>query len=62
MKRAVEETVFAEGADPLILEKIIRHKSYKLWKEIEEDYEELLKNSVFNFTVDIEIDKLILTK
>lgn len=62
MKKAVEETVFAEGADPLILEKIIRHKSYKLWKDVEEDYEELLKNSVFNFTADIEIDKLILTK
>lgn len=62
MKRAVEETVLSEGADPLILEKIIRHKSYKLWKEVEENYEELLKNSLFNFTADIEIDKLILTK
>ncbi len=62
MKKAVEETVFSEGADPFILEKVIRHKSYTLWKNVEENYEELLKNSVFNFTVNIEIDKLILTK
>lgn len=62
MEKAVEETVLSEGADPLILEKTIRHKSYKTWKEIEDNYEELLKNSLFHFTAEIDIDKLILTK
>lgn len=62
MKSAVEQTVYEYGADPFMLEKTIRHYDYKLWKQIEGDFENYLKNAEFKFDAKIEIDKLILSK
>ncbi len=62
LDRTVRETVNKYGADPCIFEKTIRHYDNKLWNEIKDNYEEMLKNCSFNFDADIEIDKLILTK
>lgn len=62
MKAAVKQTVFECGADPFLLEKTVRHYNYKLWKDVEEDFGEYLKNAKFKFGAHIEIDKLILSK
>lgn len=62
MSRAIEETVSKYGADPCSLEKIIRHYDNGLWNSIRDNYEETLKNSRFDFNVNINIDKLILSK
>lgn len=62
MKEAVKQTVFECGADPFLLEKTVRHYNYKLWKDVEENFGEYLKNAKFKFGAHIEIDKLILSK
>lgn len=62
MKAAVKQTVFECGADPFLLEKTVRHYNYKLWKDVEENFGEYLKNARFKFGAHIEIDKLILSK
>lgn len=62
MKEAVKQTVFEYGADPFLLEKTVRHYNYKLWKDVEENFGEYLKNAKFKFGAHIEIDKLILSK
>ncbi len=62
MTESVEQTVLKHGADPCVFEKVIRFCDYKLWYKIKEDYENVLKNSKFVFSVHIDIDKLILTK
>ena len=62
MKAAVKQTVFECGADPFLLEKTVRHYNYKLWKDVEENFGEYLKNAKFKFGAHIEIDKLILSK
>ncbi|MBD5115154.1 MAG: Ger(x)C family spore germination protein [Ruminococcaceae bacterium] len=62
MESAVKQTVYEHGADPFLLEKTVRHCDYKLWKEVESDFEEYLKNAEFRFNAKIEIDKLILSK
>ena len=62
MESAVKQTVFKYGADPFCLEKSIRHYDYGLWKKVEENFSEYLKNSRFKFSADIEIDKLLLSK
>lgn len=62
MRSAIEQTVYEYGADPFLLEKTVRHYDYKLWKQVEENFEEYLKNSEFRFNTHIEVDKLILSK
>lgn len=62
MEKAIKETVLKHGTDVFILEKTIRHYDYKLWKSIEDDFEEYLKNAEFRIDTSIDIDKLILTK
>lgn len=62
MESAVKQTVFKYGADPFLLEKTIRHHDYKLWKQVEEKYQDYLKNCRFKFSSHIEIDKLILSE
>lgn len=62
MEAAVKQTVFKYGADPFLLEKTIRHCDYKLWKQVEENFGEYLKNCKFKFSSHIEIDKLILSE
>ena len=62
MESAVKQTVFKYGADPFLLEKTIRHYDYGLWKKVEENFGEYLKNAKFKFSSHIEIDKLILSE
>lgn len=62
MEAALENTVHKYGADPFLIEKTVRHYDYGLWKSIEENFEEYLKNSEFRIETKIDIDKLILTK
>lgn len=62
MESAVKQTVFKYGADPFLLEKTIRHHDYKLWKQVEENFCDYLKNCRFKFSSHIEIDKLILSE
>lgn len=62
MEAALNNTVYKHGADPFLIERTVRHYDYKLWKSIEEDFEEYLKNAEFRINVKINIDKLILTK
>lgn len=62
MEEAIKQTVYEYGADAFMLEKTIRHYDYKLWKRIEGDFENYLKNAEFKFDADVEIDKLILSK
>ena len=62
LESAVKQTVFKYGADPFMLEKTVRHYDYKLWKQVEENYDEYLKNCQFKFSSHIEIDKLILSE
>ena len=58
MKTAAEETVLKCGADPINLEKTVRHHDYSLWKQIEDNWEETLINSRFEFDVKVEINRL----
>ncbi|MCM1055131.1 MAG: Ger(x)C family spore germination protein [Bacteroides sp.] len=62
MKSAVRQTVYEYGADPFLLEKTVRHYDPGLWKRIEGDFAEYLKNAEFRFKAKVEIDKLILSK
>lgn len=62
MKSALENTVYKHGADPFLIERTVRHYDYGLWKSIEENFEDYLKNSEFRIDTKINIDKLILTK
>lgn len=62
MEAALNNTVYKHGADPFLIERTVRHYDYGLWKSIEEDFEEYLRNAEFKIDVKINIDKLILTK
>lgn len=62
MESAVKQTVFKYGADPFLLEKTIRHYDYGLWKKVEENFGEYLKNAKFKFSSHIEIDKMTLSE
>ncbi len=62
MESAVKQTVFKYGADPFLLEKTIRHYDYNLWKKVEKNFGEYLKNAKFKFSSHIEIDKLLLSE
>ena len=57
MKRAAEEAVLNHGTDVLMLEAAVRNKSYGLWLEIKDRWEETLKNSRFEFDTRVEIDR-----
>lgn len=62
METALENTVYKHGADPFLVERTVRHYDYKLWKSIEDNFEEYLKNAEFRIETKIDIDKLILTE
>lgn len=62
MEAALENTVYKHGADPFLIERTVRHCDYKLWKSIEDNFEEYLKNAEFRIETKIDIDKLILTE
>lgn len=62
METALENTVYKHGADPFLVERTVRHYDYGLWKTIEDNFEEYLKNAEFRIDVKINIDKLILTE
>ena len=60
MQTAAENTVIKYGADPINLERTVRHSDYKLWQQVKEDWEELLKECEFLFDIEVEIDRLSL--
>ena len=62
MENALENTVYKHGADPFLIERTVRHYDYGLWKSVEDNFEDYLKNAEFRIDVKINIDKLILTK
>ena len=62
MQSAAESTVLKYGADPINLERTVRHHDYKLWTLLKEDWEETLKNCEFRFDVEVNIDRLSLTE
>lgn len=61
MQTAAENTVIKYGADPINLERTVRHCDYKLWKQAKENWDELLKSCEFRFDVDVDIDRLSLS-
>ena len=61
MRNAAENTMLKYGADPINLEKTVRHHDYKLWTQAKENWEELLKSCEFRFEVKVDIDRLSLT-
>ena len=62
MQGAAENTVLKYGADPINLERTVRHHDYKLWKQLKDSWEEVLKDCEFRFDIDINIDRLSLTE
>ena len=60
MQTAAENTVIKYGADPINLERTVRHSNYKLWQQVKDDWEELLKECEFLFDIEVEIDRLSL--
>ena len=60
MQTAAENTVIRYGADPINLERTVRHCDYKLWSQVREQWEELLKECRFVFDVRVEINRLSL--
>lgn len=62
MQKAAESTVQKYGADPINLERTVRHHDYKLWQKLSEDWEETLKSCEFRFTVEVNMDRLALTE
>ncbi len=58
MENAVSETVLKYGADPINLEKTVRHYDCGRWSEVKDSWGEVLKNSAFRFDVRVNIDKL----
>ena len=61
MRNAAEETVIKHGADPINLERTIRHYDYKLWTQARENWEELLKDCEFRFDIKVDIERLPLS-
>ena len=61
MQTAAESTVQKYGADPFNLERTVRHCNYKLWEQAKDNWEELLKESVFLFDIEVEIDRMSLS-
>ena len=57
MKMAADEAVLNHGTDVLMLEANVRNKSYGLWSEVKDKWEEVLKNSRFELDTRIEIDR-----
>ena len=60
MQAAAESTVQKYGADPLNLERLVRHCDYKLWTQTKDSWEELLKDCEFRFDIDVKIDRMSL--
>ena len=61
MRNAAEETVLKHGADPINLERTVRHYDYKLWTRVKESWEELLKDCEFRFEVNVDMERLALS-
>lgn len=57
MKAAVEEGVLKHGTDIFMLEPIVRNRSYRLWLGVENRWEEMLRESRFEFDTRVEIDR-----
>lgn len=62
MQSAVENTVQKHGADPINLERTVRHCDYRLWQQLKDNWEETLKDCEFRFDVKVNIDRLALTE
>lgn len=62
MQAATESTVLEYGADPINLERTVRHHNYRLWEQLKDSWEEVLKNCEFRFDVEVNIDRLALTE
>ena len=60
MRTAAENTVLKYGADPINLERKVRHSDYKLWTQVQDSWEELLKECEFVFDIEVEIDRMSL--
>ena len=61
MQTAAENTVLKYGADPINLERKVRHSDYKLWLQAKENWEELLKSCEFRFDIEVKMDRMPLT-
>ena len=57
LKAAVDEGVLKHGTDIFMLEPIVRNKSYRLWLGVENRWEEMLRESRFEFDTRVEIDR-----
>ena len=62
MQTATENTVLKYGADPINLERTVRHHDYKLWEQLKDNWEETLKDCEFRFEVEVNIDRISLTE
>ena len=60
MRTAAENTVIKYGADPIDLERTVRHCDYKLWQQVNDSWEDMLKDCEFVFDIEVEIDRLSL--
>ena len=60
MQTAAENTVIKYGADPINLERTVRHRDYKMWQQVKDSWEELLKECEFVFDIEVKIDRLSL--
>ncbi|MCH5200953.1 MAG: Ger(x)C family spore germination protein [Oscillospiraceae bacterium] len=60
MQTAAENTVIKYGADPINLERTVRHRDYKMWQQVKDNWEELLKECEFVFDIEVKIDRLSL--
>ena len=58
MRNAAENTVIKYGADPINLERTVRHFDYKLWSQAKENWEEMLKECEFRFDIEVRMDRL----
>lgn len=61
MQTAAENTVLKYGADPINLERKVRHSDYKLWLQAKDSWEELLKECEFVFDIEVEMDRMPLS-
>ena len=58
MQTAAENTVLKYGADPINLERAVRHSDYRLWTQVKDGWEELLKECEFVFDIKVEMDRM----
>lgn len=54
---AAAKMVIENSVDVLRLELLVKHCNYKAWEKLHKNWDEVLKNAEFNFTVKVSIDR-----